>query len=87
MWQNIVIDDWILDENHFVSDNTYNIVMPNFVFLKGMTNNVGLPFSVGNTTSRLTVCIKLPQSNVAANDFMISTRYQNVVIHNFFIIN
>ena len=54
LWWNIVMDDCNLDENHFVSDidcNTVNLYSPQD--LQGMTNNVELAFSVGDTTPRL----------------------------------
>ena len=37
------MDDWNLDDNHFVSDGIYNIVI---LCLQGTTNNVGFTISV-----------------------------------------
>jgi hypothetical protein len=51
-WKNIT-DDWKLDEKSLGKRQ----VIPNKK-LQGMTNNVGLAFSVGDTTSQFTISIE-----------------------------
>ena len=52
-----MIEIWV--ENHLVSDGNCNC---KFIIsqtnLQGMTNNVGLTFSVGDTKLRFTICIE-----------------------------
>ena len=52
-------------ENHLVSDSNCNIVNPKSMIIynppkknQGMINNVGLAFSVGNTTLQFTISIE-----------------------------
>ena len=51
------MDDWILDENHLVTDNTPKSIIPNFIS-QGMSNTIKLTFSVGDTTPRFTMSIE-----------------------------
>ena len=69
LWWNVVVDDWNLVENHLVSDSncnnvylqspdTYIYIYICFNFLlQGMTNNVGLTISVGDTIPRFAINI------------------------------
>ena len=54
------MDDSKLDENQLVSDINCNIVNlpPPKIFLQGMTNYVGLTFSVGDTKPCFTISIE-----------------------------
>ena len=54
-----MIEIW--KKNHLVSDsfcNTVNLQSPPNKKLQGMTNNVGLTFSVGDTIPRFTISIE-----------------------------
>ena len=64
-----MIEIWV--ENYLVSDsncNAINLQPPNFyflfnIFLQGMTNNIVLAFSVGDTTPRFTINIEQDNEN------------------------
>ena len=54
---NNVMEIWM--KNHLVGDDIWSTVNFNSqILLKGMTNNVRLIFSVGDTTLGFTICIE-----------------------------
>ena len=60
LWWNIVMDDWDSKKNHLVSDSILQhckFIIPKGN-LQGMTNNVGLTFSGGDTSLRFGISIE-----------------------------
>ena len=52
-----MIEIWM--KKHLVSNSNCNTVnLESLKILQGMTNNVGLAFSVGDTIPQFTICIK-----------------------------
>jgi hypothetical protein len=61
LWWNIVMDDWNLDEKSLGKWQQLwqcRPITPQEIKSQTMTNNVGLAFSVGDTTPRFTISIE-----------------------------
>ena len=54
---NIVMNDWILDEKSLDKLQHYISVIPKKI-VRGIANDDGLTFSIGDTTPRLTISIE-----------------------------
>ena len=60
MWWYVVVDDWNLDDKSLSKQRNlqhFKSTMPK-ILLQGMTNTIGLTFSVGDTTPRFTISIE-----------------------------
>ena len=66
-WWNVVMDDWNVDANQLVSGEYRSLqhflsLIPR-LFFQGMTYNVGLAFSVSDTTQQFKIMIKQNNQN------------------------